>query len=134
MFLARSNGFATNCSILGVSAHRSAGEGGFSVENGNVASFTEGSREVFDLVFNGANIDQSDSNYKTVLEMNASAFGSIERKLGAEEKHRMEEHLSALERIQATLDSGGQDARAIAAKCTKWPATPPALWTTAICW
>lgn len=106
--IARSNGFATNFSILRVSAHRSAGEGGFSVENGNVSSFTEGAREVFDLVFNGAAIDQSDNTYKTVLEMNAAALASIERKLGAEEKHRMEEHLTALERIQTSLEAGDQ--------------------------
>lgn len=108
--LAKSNGFATNFSILRASAHKTDGEGGFSVENGNVATFTNGAKEVFDLVFNGASIDQSDNTYKTVFEMNAAALSSIERKLGAEEKSRVEEHLAALGKIESSLEASASDA------------------------
>lgn len=108
--LAKSNGFATAFSILRAAAHKTPGEGGFSVENGNVATFTNGAKEVFDLVFNGANIDQSDNTYKTVFEMNAAALSSIERKLGAEEKSRMEEHLTALAKIESSLEGGANEA------------------------
>lgn len=107
--IAKSNGFTSNFSILRASAHKTQGEGGFSVENGAVSTFTEGAKEVFNLVFNGASVDSSDSTYKTVFEMNAAALSTIERKLGAEEKSRMEEHLTALQKIQSNLESASDD-------------------------
>lgn len=105
--IAKSNGFSTRFSILRVSAHKTEGEGGFSVENGNVSTFTNGAKKAFDLVFGGAQVEDSDSTYKAVFEMNAAALASIERKLGAEEKMRMQEHLNALQKIEAGLGSGG---------------------------
>ena len=103
--IAKSNGFNTRFSILRVSAHKTEGEGGFSVENGNVSTFTNGAKKVLDLVFGGAQVEEGDSTYKAVFEMNAAAISSIERKLGAEEKMRMQEHLTALQKIEASLGS-----------------------------
>lgn len=105
--IAKSNGFSTRFSILRVAAHKTEGEGGFSVENGNVSTFTNGAKKAFDLVFGGAQVEESDTTYKAVFEMNAAAIASIERKLGAEEKMRMQEHLNALQKIEAGLGSGG---------------------------
>lgn len=107
--LAKSNGFTSNFSILRASAHRSEGEGGFSVENGGVSSFTEGAREVFDLAFNGASVVAGDNTYKRVFEMNAAALTSIKGKLGAEEISRMDEHLNALEKIETSLENASTD-------------------------
>jgi Protein of unknown function (DUF1552). len=122
--IAKSNGFNTRFSILRVSAHKTEGEGGFSVENGNVSTFTNGAKKVFDLVFSGAQVEEGDSTYKAVFEMNAAAISSIERKLGAEEKMRMQEHLTALQKIEASLgpssggDEGSCQAPAIGAEST----------------
>lgn len=105
--IAKSNGFTSRFSILRVSAHKTEGEGGFSVENGNVATFTNGAKNVFDNIFKGVAVEEGDDTYKAVFEMNAAALASIERKLGSEEKMRMEEHLNALRKIESTLGSGG---------------------------
>lgn len=105
--IAKSNGFTSRFSILRVSAHKTEGEGGFSVENGNVSTFTNGAQEVFKVVFGGTAVEEGDSTYKAVFEMNAAALSSIERKLGADEKMRMQEHLTALEKIAAGLGGDG---------------------------
>src|SRR5690606_3578825 len=72
--IAKSNGFSTRFSILRVSAHKTEGEGGFSVENGNVSTFTNGAKNVYDLVFGGTAVEQGDTTYKAVFEMNAAAL------------------------------------------------------------
>ncbi len=103
--LAKSNGFTSQFSIIRASANRSPGEGGFSVENDQVMDFTEGAKEVYNLLFNGvAAVPEDDNTYKRAFEMNYSALKTIQNKLGATEKNRIEEHITALEKIEKSFD------------------------------
>lgn len=75
----------------------------FTYYNGSPASYTKGPTALFNEIFNGAQVDNTDTTYVKAFEMNAKAIASIKKKLGAEELARLDTHLETLQKIETSL-------------------------------
>ena len=101
--LAKHNTWTTRFPIVRVGINQQ--HPGFSVADGQVQTFKKGANILLSDLFGGAQVNQDDTTYKTVFEMNARALASIKNKLGQEEKIRLDKHLATLEKIEMSLSA-----------------------------
>jgi len=115
--LAKRNFFPSQFDIVRVAVQKK--QVGFSIEDGEAASFIDGPRKAFNDLFSGVAVSNTDNTYKKVFEMNARAIESIKTKIGSDERERLDVHLATLEKIEKDLASAadsGSDSKACEAK------------------
>lgn len=121
--LAKRNFFPTQFDIVRAAVRKQ--QVGFSVEDGEAASFIDGPRKTFSDLFSGVEVNSTDNTYKRVFEMNARAIDSIKNKLGVDERERLDGHLETLESIEGDLTKAAEAGSSTEACEVAQPATAP---------
>ena len=108
--ISNNNFFGTPIDNIRLAGNSPARNANMSIDSGNVVLPITGPKQAFNDLFNGASVSRDDTTYLKVFEMNARAIESIQTKLGLDERGRLENHLSTLQRIETNLTAAAEEA------------------------